>query len=767
MANYNELKTAIRQVVRANDNQEITGSNLQEVLLSMVSSLGDNFQFAGIAIPSTNPGTPDQNIFYIAGPGSYVNFGNYTVPGGSIGIFTYDGSWDKQSIDIAESSRAAVGYFVCDTAAATAAKTIAATGYALATGGNIRIKMTNANTADAVTLNINGTGAKALFYNGAQASSTNSWEANEVVEVYYDGTRFHCLSQREMRAIIDNVGLKNVSNLSWITNSRITTNGELVTTNNFRVSSPIRLLAGETIIVTTLRASTPYSTISLFDGISYTPVYTLRSTSDYYMAYYTAENNCEVVICSRFYNTVKSFICSYWGYANYLVNTFEDKKNILDHLVGDIKYSSISIVWEAGKYIKTDGTVGESSSYSLSNRITLSTGQTLAVNTRGAGTKISVISLVVEESGNISYTPVALGGSPSGYFNSFYTAEATCEVVISTRYSVYTSAYLLDSNGFFNYIYKQLIDKQGQIDVLNQNVSSITPYSLPTSFSSKIEDLNTLKEDKFSILIQTDVHYKVGDNKDYGNDVKELTKYIGFDLCANLGDIIEGYSDMTKEIYRQSMTEIIKRYVDGICCPFFYCRGNHESNAFYAATLPDPSEGYIYKKEVFGRTMIAVKNTAINAKFNRGEFYYYCDYDDVNIRCIFLDTNSEGDSGFGISSTQTAWIENVALNTTKDIIVFSHVPLRPDLDPDSTHNNTQSMRDVSEILANHNADVDKSDVLCCLCGHIHQDLSVMYRNVLHISFKNGWGANAVFIDKTNRTIVAKSLGYSNDRSFTF
>ena len=90
----------------------------------------------------------------------------------------------------ANANEAKLGYYVCDTDADVAAKTISATGYALTTGGNIHIKMTNANTADAVTLNINSTGAKALFYNGEQASSTNSWEAGEVIEVYYDGSNY-------------------------------------------------------------------------------------------------------------------------------------------------------------------------------------------------------------------------------------------------------------------------------------------------------------------------------------------------------------------------------------------------------------------------------------------------------------------------------------------------------------------------------------------------------------------------------------------------
>jgi len=84
-----------------------------------------------------------------------------------------------------------IGYFTCDTAAATAAKTISATGYILSIGGSIKIKMANANTVANATLNINSTGAKPLYYDGKRASADNSWEAGETVEVYYDGTNFY------------------------------------------------------------------------------------------------------------------------------------------------------------------------------------------------------------------------------------------------------------------------------------------------------------------------------------------------------------------------------------------------------------------------------------------------------------------------------------------------------------------------------------------------------------------------------------------------
>ena len=96
MANYSTLKSAIQAVIKQNDNNEITGNLLQQSLLSMINSIGANYQYAGVALPSTNPGTPDQNVWYIAaGAGIYSNFNNLEVKPGEVAIFKYNGTWSK------------------------------------------------------------------------------------------------------------------------------------------------------------------------------------------------------------------------------------------------------------------------------------------------------------------------------------------------------------------------------------------------------------------------------------------------------------------------------------------------------------------------------------------------------------------------------------------------------------------------------------------------------------------------------------------------
>lgn len=102
MANYATLKAAIQQVVKTNGANEITGALLQQSLLAMIDSLGNGYMYAGLATPSTNPGTPDQNVFYIASTaGTYSNFGSLVLSAGEVAILRYNGSWAKDTTGFA------------------------------------------------------------------------------------------------------------------------------------------------------------------------------------------------------------------------------------------------------------------------------------------------------------------------------------------------------------------------------------------------------------------------------------------------------------------------------------------------------------------------------------------------------------------------------------------------------------------------------------------------------------------------------------------
>lgn len=98
MGGYNDLKTAIAALIRTNDNQEITGATLQSTLLSIINTIGQGSVFKGVATTSTNPGSPDANVFYIAGrPGYYPNF-NLELTAGLHVIENKSGTWVNTEI---------------------------------------------------------------------------------------------------------------------------------------------------------------------------------------------------------------------------------------------------------------------------------------------------------------------------------------------------------------------------------------------------------------------------------------------------------------------------------------------------------------------------------------------------------------------------------------------------------------------------------------------------------------------------------------------
>ena len=95
--------------------------------------------------------------------------------------------------DIQQNIINGTGYATCATAAATVAKVASLTDFVLSTGARIVVKFTYSNTASSPTLNVNGTGAKAIKRYGTTAVGTNpstSWVAGEAVELVYDGTNW-------------------------------------------------------------------------------------------------------------------------------------------------------------------------------------------------------------------------------------------------------------------------------------------------------------------------------------------------------------------------------------------------------------------------------------------------------------------------------------------------------------------------------------------------------------------------------------------------
>jgi hypothetical protein len=144
---------------------------------------------------------------------------------------------------------AASAYAECSTAAGTAAKVAAIntdgdttnTAFTLIKGVAVNVKFTVTNTAASPTLNINSTGAKAIYYNGA-AITAGYLKANKVYQFVYNGKQW------------DLVGDVDTNKDTGATSVTTTGSGNAVTTASYDAATRKLTLTKGTTFMTSLPA---------------------------------------------------------------------------------------------------------------------------------------------------------------------------------------------------------------------------------------------------------------------------------------------------------------------------------------------------------------------------------------------------------------------------------------------------------------------------------------------------------------------------------
>ncbi len=100
-------------------------------------------------------------------------------------------------------------YGTSSTGATTQAKTSTIDNFVLTQGSVVYITFSTANTytSNKLTLNINSTGAKDIYYNGAVTSSTNTlpWKAGETLCFIYSGSYYYFVSRSNVDADLTQV----------------------------------------------------------------------------------------------------------------------------------------------------------------------------------------------------------------------------------------------------------------------------------------------------------------------------------------------------------------------------------------------------------------------------------------------------------------------------------------------------------------------------------------------------------------------------------
>lgn len=91
-------------------------------------------------------------------------------------------------------------YCICSTAANTTAKVVYCDGFILEEGARVTVKFAETNTASNPTLNVNDTGAKSIYYRGANIDKSYL-VANQICEFVYNGTQYELIGDVDTKGL--------------------------------------------------------------------------------------------------------------------------------------------------------------------------------------------------------------------------------------------------------------------------------------------------------------------------------------------------------------------------------------------------------------------------------------------------------------------------------------------------------------------------------------------------------------------------------------
>lgn len=128
--------------------------------------------------------------------------------GNTVLTFVYDGTYfqylSARSAAVSASPDGSGSWYgTSSTAAATAAKLISIANYRLTPGARVSVTFSTANTVEgAITLNVNSTGAKTIYYNNAATSASNPllWDAGETLTFVYSGSYYYFVARSKASA---------------------------------------------------------------------------------------------------------------------------------------------------------------------------------------------------------------------------------------------------------------------------------------------------------------------------------------------------------------------------------------------------------------------------------------------------------------------------------------------------------------------------------------------------------------------------------------
>lgn len=182
--------------------------------------------------------------------------------------------------------------------------------------------------------------------------------------------------------------------------------------------------------------------------------------------------------------------------------------------------------------------------------------------------------------------------------------------------------------------------------------------------------LNEQKRAKaiLSLCVLTDSHYAVnGTWEDTADNLTRVVQHCQTDAVLHLGDFTDGSTSkkVTREYVRRMLADLQNlKDVRGYEVPLYITPGNHDANYFKRNKEPLDMEQQL---KMFGMK----------------QSYYYVDFEETKIRCIFLDSYDIGTPvRYGFSDEELKWLKETldSVRSGNKVLLFSHEAPLPELD---------------------------------------------------------------------------------------
>ena len=216
-----------------------------------------------------------------------------------------------------------------------------------------------------------------------------------------------------------------------------------------------------------------------------------------------------------------------------------------------------------------------------------------------------------------------------------------------------------------------------------------------------------------TMAVFTDLHH----DPKYANDptidmmanIKAINDRLHFDAIMNLGDAIDGQYQTQYEA-EGCLSEVVTDMYS-ISDRSHNLMGNHDDNvqSTWDSRGGEPASEQLTLLEINDALFKGSPNEVHNPNHITD---YYMDYDEYNIRVICVGVNYTS----YVSATQT-WLTNVALQTDKNVLVYSHCATKPEWGYlNDISNGSYIETPLNNFIANGGT------VIALIHGHTHGDM---------------------------------------------